>query len=462
MLQLPSTMALSTKDISTLLSLLSEESTEQQPIETLAAQCCSTFNKQDHFKVGNALVFLILQPDMLPHPHQRVVATAILYFLYKNEPIKRNPFANVFLHIMQHSEMSKAPGKPTDPALHFTKFTPGEKYFVRQLIINPNKELFKKPASQLLHSELPPPAAASETSLAELETAVQERLKDVPPAARSGVSVVVPDPDLRPDASGAYSEQNVTRRTVEGVLSSPAPYAHQRLAPEFLRLAPPLHNCIDEMVYMVPTEPHEHQVAYDPSLLTAPAGVGEARQLMALAVNGPLTLQQQNQLISQLKRDLKTVYQVGVTPVKLPDLVEHNPIIAIEVLLQLMDSPQITDFFNVLVNMEMSLHSMEVVNRLTTAVELPAEFVHLYITNCIATCGAIKDRYMQNRLVRLVCVFLQSLIRNKIINVQTILIEVQAFCIDFIRIREAAALFRLLKQLDSNEHVSQLPPGQRT
>ena len=37
--------------------------------------------------------------------------------------------------------MSKAPGKPTDPSLHFTKFTPGEKYFVRQLIINPNKEV---------------------------------------------------------------------------------------------------------------------------------------------------------------------------------------------------------------------------------------------------------------------------------------------------------------------------------
>jgi hypothetical protein len=65
------------------------------------------------------------------------------------------------------------------------------------------------------------------------------------------------------------------------------------------------------------------------------------------------------------------------------------------------------------------------------------------------------------RLVRLVCAFVSSLVRARALDAGELWAEAQAFCIEHGRVKEAAALFRLLR--GAAEAVAapsaSLPPG---
>ncbi|XP_071535843.1 CCR4-NOT transcription complex subunit 11 isoform X4 [Panulirus ornatus] len=453
-------MALSTSELTKLLGILSEESTDSATLEQITHQIFQHFTREDFFKLGSALVFLLQQPDLLPSPSQRISAITILHELYRGEPPPNNPFLPVFINILHPpDDVAKGTGKKLEYAGQLPRISQPEIVFLSTLITDKNsKELLKRTASQIMSIDVTnhPPVDTSS-----LKQSLAELLAERPDSAKSAVPVVYSHPQPS-HTSGLLSEVGQVKRTCEALLCGPMPtLAQQYFTPEIIRLTPPLHIAEDELVWITPVDRAEHKVMYDSSMCVLSGGDAEAKRLMAKAFKETLSLPQQQHLLAELDKDPRMVYHTGLTPPKLPDLVEHNPLIAIEVLLKLMQSSQITEYFSVLVNMEMSLHSMEVVNRLTTAVELPSEFVHLYISNCISTCETIKDRYMQNRLVRLVCVFLQSLIRNKIINVQELFIEVQAFCIEFSRIREAAALFRLLKQLDSGDTQTTQEPAKK-
>ncbi|CAN8032217.1 unnamed protein product [Ixodes persulcatus] len=447
-------MALSEKELAVLLSLLQDEQLEKLTFESLGQTLQHNFAKQDHFRVSCALVMLIQQSDLISGPCQRIVALYFLYEMYRTESIHMNPFISVFVHLLNPVE--ETAGKKPEFAHVIPKLTVQEKYFLSQLLTVPAKDLFKKTPWQVVSLD------ESNLQMGDtggIQVSFAERQSEMPQSSRSGIPLVIADPDPKPLLFGG--EAPSPAKAMQQLLAVDKPPVELVFQPEFLRLVPPLHDAEGEVLWLTPVNQEEHTVLWDPSVCLSDTAGAEAKRLMARAFKSTLTQAQQQQLLEELAADPKLVYHIGLTPAKLPELVENNPLVAIEVLLKLMQSSQITEYFSVLVNMEMSLHSMEVVNRLTTAVELPTEFVHLYISNCISTCETIKDRYMQNRLVRLVCVFLQSLIRNKIINTsffsQDLFIEVQAFCIEFSRIREAAALFRLLKQLDSAEQGPSSP-----
>lgn len=436
-------MALSTKELSNLLTLLSVDNVSSNTLETITTAFHRNYSRFDHFRVGTALTLLLQQKDLLPISAQRIAALFVLHELYRSEPGSSNPFTGFFVELLLPTveDDRTLVGLPCGHML-----SPVERSFLLQLLTPQTfREIVKKSPATIANTELPPNQVPDSTTILQ---ALHEPLEGISSRNKEGLSTVLADPDT---TSSSHPDVTVAAPTAENLLCVGDPWLEQPFEPGFIRPLPPLHSCPDEVVWLNPTE-SQYSIQWDTLMFMS--GTEEIRRLFVKACKETLNLQEQQALLSQLEADPKLVHQdIGLTPAKLPHLVEKNPTVAIEALLRLTTSSQISEYFVALVNMEMSVHSMDVVNRLTQAVDLPTEFLHLYINNCIQRCRDIQDKSLQSRLVRLVCVFLQSLIRNKVISVQDESLEIQPFCLEYSKIKEATALYRLLKQLDGGEGV---------
>ncbi|KAK9813943.1 hypothetical protein WJX73_005924 [Symbiochloris irregularis] len=199
----------------------------------------------------------------------------------------------------------------------------------------------------------------------------------------------------------------------------------------------------------------EHPLVWDAHLGPLGERVSALTQILQRSLLEPLPPALAKQAEEEVDADACVALRCGLTPACLSALIEHNQSIAQKVLAWLVQRSAAEEWLEVLAGMDMSVHSMEVVNWLTSNTHLPPAFLQRYIHNCIAFCRRPQDSdKVQSRLVRLLSVFLTSLIRNRVVAVGGVFLEVQAFCIEFSRIREAANLFRLLKQLESDQQMS--------
>lgn len=74
--------------------------------------------------------------------------------------------------------------------------------------------------------------------------------------------------------------------------------------------------CGGKPVWLNPTCPREHTVAYDTTMCVPDTTGQEARQLIIKAYKSALSIPQQQQLLYELEEDAKLVYHIGLTPTK--------------------------------------------------------------------------------------------------------------------------------------------------
>jgi len=181
----------------------------------------------------------------------------------------------------------------------------------------------------------------------------------------------------------------------------------------------------------------------------------QLRDLVNKAMKQPLTSNEKSELIA-IVRNVETsmLQDAGIDQTTLPSLVDKNPAITSDIILHVhtVDQRLADDYLSVLLQIDVTLHSMELVNRLTSQCKLPSDFLRQYIHACLRTCQQMPDQYMRTRLVRLVCVFISSLLRNNIVSGdvlgQGLLIELQSFALDYSKVKEATALYKLCKTME--------------
>lgn len=290
----------------------------------------------------------------------------------------------------------------------------------------------------------------------------KEQISSVPMLFDIGITPVIICPKWIDNSSSSLnsassSSSNGVTSEIEKIINSNEEnnkiFNLKSFKPEFVITNIPLMECSKEELKWLPLNDSPGlQLYYNPSVSSKNSSATleekEIWELLESAYQQPLSKEKQDQLLEAINEN-NNIIQICSTNTdsgRISQLVDNNPEIASSIMLHLVQSNCYTEYLNALINMEVSFKSMQVMSTLVANVELPSEYIDMFTSHCIASCTSIEDKGKQTRLVRLVSVFLQNLIIANHFKNEQILLELQSFCINFSKIKEAVALFKIVKE----------------
>ncbi len=114
------------------------------------------------------------------------------------------------------------------------------------------------------------------------------------------------------------------------------------------------------------------------------------KQLMQKALHTALNSNEEKQMLALLKQNADVLRFSGLTADLLSYLVNTNPNVSYDCVVGLLSSSQAGEYLQAIAQMDISLNAMELVAKLTSS-NLPAEFLHQFISNSIQVCYETKD-----------------------------------------------------------------------
>ncbi|CAO3627667.1 unnamed protein product [Mucor hiemalis] len=136
-----------------------------------------------------------------------------------------------------------------------------------------------------------------------------------------------------------------------------------------------------------------------------------------------------------------------ITPSQMNGLIDLNQFIAVDIVPLLLKSSLGNLYLQAFLNSRVTTNTIEVVHHvLVNHMNLSQEFLHYFISHSIRSCDELDEGPIKDRQVKQVARFIQSLLERHIIPMRDYFIEIQSFCISYMKLKGVANLFRLASQ----------------